>query len=506
MRTSPSWRTRLLVGTLCYIVLGSISALWAQSDEPRHFEPLRLYFPPGVPAFGENTDEGSSSSFTISQGHRFTAPEELAPWVGQYFYPSLGYALNSKLNRKRKEALESYRTTRLQLLGDLSTKLAELSPADSAAREKSLIAFAQTQTAAVNALESSAEKLRVDLSNSVDFELSNLFSIAPPGVPSSIALGVAARRQMRCICFLQDGLSIEQRDLLTEIAAEDERASPTRRLGAIRGPAPNFRQIYFYPANSRITLPDSLDQVLNERITAFLHDKEQLKNELRQFVADTKTDSNRARARKATALAERQWPRLSDLEKRAEEIRRGLAAIPKPVITVPAHLPPDLKQRILDSRQELMDFYRHRPRQIRIESDEPSLPSLGINPTPEAMRARAEARIAKVRELIQAEQAKLRAIREKISALGNDLASVAATITDPDTGQPYAANKLLRQYLEAQSAFDQLGRDEVIYKDYYSAVLEPGLSPPQRRMLFAVAIADLAQPLPDAEFIMMREY
>jgi hypothetical protein len=49
--------------------------------------------------------------------------------------------------------------------------------------------------------------------------------------------------------------------------------------------------------------------------------------------------------------------------------------------------------------------------------------------------------------------------------------------------------------------FDTFGRDEVIYRGYRMAMLMPGLSPEQRRLLFGAALVGLAQPLPHGEYL-----
>jgi hypothetical protein len=58
---------------------------------------------------------------------------------------------------------------------------------------------------------------------------------------------------------------------------------------------------------------------------------------------------------------------------------------------------------------------------------------------------------------------------------------------------------LMRRVNTADAQFEKIGREEVIYKDYRVAMLEPGLSPEQRRLLFGAALAGLAQPLPPGD-------
>ena len=85
-----------------------------------------------------------------------------------------------------------------------------------------------------------------------------------------------------------------------------------------------------------------------------------------------------------------------------------------------------------------------------------------------------------------------------MEGIRRDLADYARTHPDQATGLPADPDALLRQFNEAAERFQSIGRQEAIYGNYRIAMLEPGLSPEQRRLLFNAALVGLAQPLPPA--------
>ncbi|MEY2879116.1 MAG: hypothetical protein RLZZ15_1496, partial [Verrucomicrobiota bacterium] len=90
-------------------------------------------------------------------------------------------------------------------------------------------------------------------------------------------------------------------------------------------------------------------------------------------------------------------------------------------------------------------------------------------------------------------------LRELGARLQAEALEFARAHTDPATGQPYELAALLRAIQSANLKFDQAAREDVTYGDYRTAMLTPGLSPEQRRLLFSAAVAGLAQPLPRGE-------
>jgi hypothetical protein len=145
----------------------------------------------------------------------------------------------------------------------------------------------------------------------------------------------------------------------------------------------------------------------------------------------------------------------------------------------------------------------------RIESAEALVPRPDFNvPSDERVQRqrefadkRAEAR-QRATTAFQTEQApRFAALYERYNVIRQTLAIVAEKQTDRKTGRPLDADTLLRQHAASMEEFDTFGRAEVIYANYRIAMLQPGLSPEQRRLLFGYALIGLAQPLPNGELM-----
>jgi hypothetical protein len=109
-------------------------------------------------------------------------------------------------------------------------------------------------------------------------------------------------------------------------------------------------------------------------------------------------------------------------------------------------------------------------------------------------------RIRVARSFQEATAERFETMRVRFEAIQADLNLVAAGQFDPETGRPLTAETLLRGYSMAMERFDTFGREEVIYRGYRTAMLMPGLSAGQRRLLFGAASVGLAQPLPYGEY------
>lgn len=95
--------------------------------------------------------------------------------------------------------------------------------------------------------------------------------------------------------------------------------------------------------------------------------------------------------------------------------------------------------------------------------------------------------------------ARLAGLEQRHQAIRQALETIAATVVDPRTGRPLPVDTLLRQHVATLEAFEHFGRVSAIYGHYRVAMLQPGLSPEQRRLLLGHALAGLAQPLPFGE-------
>ena len=92
-------------------------------------------------------------------------------------------------------------------------------------------------------------------------------------------------------------------------------------------------------------------------------------------------------------------------------------------------------------------------------------------------------------------------LRQRYEQIRTDLALAAQGLEDPRTKQPMTVEGLLAAYRVAMQRFDAIGREEAMYERYKHAMLQPGLSPAQRRLLFRAAHAGLAQSLPPPDVV-----
>lgn len=448
------------------------------------FIPVRFtFFPPGPPTLGSPVPNQKGTS--RHQGKALDAPEDLASEVGENFYPALGTRLwEDKLPSTLAQRLQKHRATRAALVHELLDELTTADLAEPAVREKHLREFAARQTPRIAAWEEEAEELRADLVGgkglgaSFNWNLDRIWRLRQTAFQSPQQEAFAERLVLRAAAYYQNGLGTEQRWLLREIELELEQ----RTLA-----------MFFSPGTARLELPASLPAAIRAKIAGYNGEREALKGELREAVVASDVLSERARTAALRKLTERQWPRLVALEATAEEIRRALAGLPPPP---PPKLPPPLPQELVaridaykrDRVALNAELYGQLSGLFRSRSSRG-----GGLPDPAAFRAERSRLIEEFRALHAERYADL---ERRAAALRNELDTLARVLVDPETGKPTDAAALMRDYNAAMLEFEALGRREVIYSDYETAMLQPGLSVEQRRLLFSAALVRLSQPLP----------
>lgn len=461
-----------------------------------------IYFPPAPPALGEpipvNTTRVSLA--------KFSPPNVLAAYVYEPFYAPLSPLLFAEdLSRGRRDKLDQYRTARTAALDALRAKLDSLATADAAARRQQLTAFATEQAPALEALEASAEELRENFVNGGFFLPGSDWNDTRRwrlGDDTRWESTTDELKVMTAAAFFQDGLSPAQRRLLRELAMEmsDSLAAPGSEI-ALAAPGPFF---YFAPEMARVRLPVDLPPALAEKISAYQTTKSALKAELRDVLYKQDRaffDFKRTNALKA--LAEQQAGRLADLERLAEEIRVGLAPMPNPARPPALPLPADLARRIAAYLGEKADWQRTMLAKLdTLRGDFPedrveyvrhgtgvAIQIVGNRRSKadtDAKRTAAQAALAAF-NTAQAERYTL-LTREK-EMLRQEVLKVASGTAGG------AAQRSIEQLIAQFSyAFNQQER-WAHYHDYEVAVLEPGLSAAQRRLLFGAAVEKLDLPL-----------
>jgi hypothetical protein len=476
----------------------------AASAADRDIPPV--FFPPSAPIYGMAL--ANASLVQVRPGQPFEPPDRLGDYVGEFFYPALSTRLFAgPLDQKLASRLEAYIANRAGLLNELQDALVALPATDPATRERELRAFAAVQTPRIAAHEAEGEQLRQKLINdgllsaSVDWSKHREWKLGDPHLIGR--LGTLAEFQViRAAVYYQKGLIPEQRGLLSEVAEKLSRQLPMGMRPSVADPM----VIYFSPETSRLRLPP-LPAALNSKLGAYTMTREALKEELWNAVVEHDKSSLKARAAAFETLADRQWPRLVALADLAEEIRRDLVALPPPPMPpLPPGIPPDLASRIEECIRDKNALDQERSDRLRSLAPLPPLVN-EIRGRPQDLVQVLQARSAERQKARAAADADFRkenadryaALEANLKSLAIDLLAFARTHTDPVSGKPMDVKTLLRRVNASEQYFEREAREEVLYKNYKVAMLEPGLSPEQRRLLFGAARVGLAQALPPGQ-------
>jgi hypothetical protein len=507
MRLSvPLWRVACFALTVAVC-----DALAAGDSGPGFFPPLVVWFPPAVPVSGEAIPHEP----TLTRANaRLEPPSGLADFVSEYFYPALSTRLNSRLPGDLADKLDAYRARRGRLLNELADQLVGLYGADDETKLAELQAFAAQQSPRLIALEREAEELRRAIITggllhlSVDWSRKRKWIIGRTRFNGEHLEKEAEFQVVRAAAYYQDGFSTEQRGLLVEIAAElQQRARASRPIPTPRRGDP--AAMFFSPAMARVRLPRSAPPELVTLISRFNAERTALKQQLYNAVLLHDRTPAHERTEKFSALADEQWPRLVELEKLAEQIRLAMAAMPPARIAAPPHIPKSLLDRIEiynRDRRKFIEEFEHAKyvasQMVPVPRVSPQMSEDERVQLARKLAADRAALRAKVAQLFQEEtRDRFEAMLGRYKIIQADLALVAAGQFDPETGRPLTSETLLRGYTAAMERFDVFGREEVIYRGYRMAMLMPGLSPEQRRLLFGAALVGLAQPLPHGEYL-----
>ena len=429
-----------------------------------------VFFPPSPPPLG------SVPAAVDSGDLRLAAPTELAPFVNEPFYAPLSAHLASPnpqdwLADRQKQQLEAYRVSKGALQAELLARLYTLRDVAAASRRQALEQFAREQTPRLVELENRAEQLRTDLIGD-----GNEGKAGGQGIPDNLG---APAEEMRAAVFYGGGLSPAQRRLLREIVVETDEGAPREA-----SPGPEGRWIFFSPETARVQLPPELPAELAAKVDAYENLKNTLKSELRAALGESgRSYVISSRAQQLTALAERQEPRFASLEELAEDIRgrlQGLIADPLHSPRLPS-LSPELEERIAAYRKAKLDLQKALLAKVQEVTGREAADSA-------AMQDKVQQAIAAFTRENSLRYAALEKAKEEIRS---DLAHVtAAHPKGPGTDQ--SADRLLKNFT------DSLQQHELwrLYYEYRIAVFEPGLSPEQRRLLYASAVEKLVLPLP----------
>jgi len=418
---------------------------------------LSLFFPPDPPTLGAPPPAANPAD-----AQRSAAPAELTGYINDSFYAPLASRLTAtttagQLSNELRTRLAAYRATKVALQTELRAKLYTLREADAATREARLAEFSRDQTPRIVALEQAEEQLRRDLAAGSDLA-SLVASMADPS------------GRLRAIAFFDDGPSPGQRRLLREVAAE---------VSKVTKPGSSGSCLFFSPEGAQVRLPADLPAELVAKIAKYQNDKAALKQALRAIAE--KTTSLRGSA--WAELDAQQSSQLAALDDLAEDIRRSLALRKDPAQAPDiSPLPPELAGRIAAYRRDKNDLQKS----LLVKVDE-------VSKNQPANGAPAELQ-EKIREAIASytreNASRYTALDQRRDGIRSDLARMEKTTGG--SAPAVSADMLLQKFTDALQQMD-IWRN---YQDYQVAALQPGLSPPQRRLLFDGALESLALPLP----------
>jgi hypothetical protein len=487
------------------------------ASEPERGYPVFpvVFFPPTPPIYGAKIEDHSEHAARIIGGRRLQAPEGLADFVCDPFYPALGTRLFAlDLSPQLESRLQAYRAKRLHEVNALLNQLVTLHDAPADQVEQQLREFAELQSPVLLALENEAERLREELIldvlwNRINWNANRRWRVGAIK-PGDGAEAEAEYQVVRAAAFYQNGLTAQQRGLLREIAVELQ--STVRKARGLPASRVEADAMFFSPEMSRLRLPADLPAGLREKIAAFNTQKATLKRELRETVVAYDGATATVRDQAFESLADRQWPHFGMLETLAEDIRRLLAT--RFELTAPP-APPWIPVGFLDtirSYNEDRDSYfgelRHRVESAERMIQKPDQ-NVALDERVQRQRdyldRRAQARRQAALEFQEANAARFAALEERYRGIRESLTLIAEKQTDRRTGRALDADTLLRQYAASMAEFETFGRAAVIYTNYRTAMLQPGLSPEQRRLLFGYAQVGLAQPLPHGELMPRRD-
>lgn len=473
------------------------------------------FFPPTPPVYGARIDNQAAGTSRLYFGRRLTAPDGMADFAGEVFYPPLSTRLYSlALSRKLEDRVQQYRARRnaqVNALLDLCTTLHDSPPK---VREREFRTFAAAQTPAIVALENEADILRRDLVrggflSGVDWNAHRRWRLGEFSPEKDWANKEAEFQVARATAFYQDGLTPAQRGLLCELATELEIAA--RRVRGEPVVQSDSDAMFFSPEQTRFRLPSDLPPATLTQIAAYNSQKADLKRELREAMHAFEKASTAGRDAAFARLAEEQWPRLGALETLANEIRGELVrrfepAPPKRPPAIPSWLVTDIHAYNEDRdsyfgelREKIRAAVERVPRPSRSDSSDDQ-----IQREQDFLAQQAEARRLATLEFQTEHARRFLALEQRYKAVREALEIIARTATDEKTGRRLDVPTLLQQHSAVVAEFDGFGRAIAIYAHYRLAMFQPGLSPEQRRLLFRYAVAGLAQPLPFGELLPPR--
>jgi hypothetical protein len=452
-------------------------------------EPQAIYFPPAPPVLGAPLPGVGLYSDEIVRA--------LAPFVGEPFYAPLSTRLAEEdLGRRTRARLGSYQNEKAALLAELRARLESVRTESPEVRFVAMAELAEQQESALAALENTADELRREffrtrfLGGGGDWNQFRAWRLNPADhARDKAGLRWREMRVLRAAIYYQEGLSAAQRRLLRELVMDQAAILHAPGAGLGLPPGESERVIFFSPDTARLALPAGLPAELEALIVDYTARKDALKQELRDRLVRFDADRNATRRVRALHdLAGEQTVRLADLEDLAERIRERLGPLLQAQApTAPPTLPGALEDRVAA-------YLREKSELQRIAQERLAVALAGFDEEEKNARTahKPERRAAAVRAAVDTfhadHAAAIAALNAEAEAIRGELVRNAAV--RPGANASKSVDALLREFAEAFKR----QQSTTLYAEYRTALLEPGLSPAQRRLLFDGAIADLKLP------------
>lgn len=454
------------------------------------------------------------------------APDTMSDFPYAAFYSPLAARLRAgSLTDEQELQLQDYLVEKLTLQNELRAKLDSLASDDLLVRATALAEFSRQQTPRIVALEERAEEMREDFINgvyigdflegilmqpSVNWANYRSWRLGRDVFQSSDDAIDAQYQALMGASFFQPGLAPFQRRLLREVATdlrEAQQGAVPIQVGSDEALESDVNPLFsFTPETARIRLPANLPTTIMNKITRYEQEKSALKEELGRAVIDADDRFfSFLRTRELRQLGELQAPKYDELEVLAEDIRRDLAGMPEIFTppTLPA-LPPGVADRI----QSVVAVNREREDRLyqllaqlsefvtiggaNYIRDPNGREMLQLNLPQEGQNPEVVARANQLRDEFNL------AASERAEQTSRDMAAIRSALATMfgDPPGPDLDRRIDEFLLSYSDAIDQRER-WFLYTDYRTAMLQPGLSPEQRRLLFDAALIELDLPLPE---------
>ncbi len=446
------------------------------------------------------------------------ADPELSGFVGDIFYPFLGVRLAyGELSKGQRVQILAYRDAKVARQAELRLRILALKDADPPSRAAQLAALAAQQAPRIAELDVMAENIRSELRQirlmGVPVEFTDLTekpdwrARAADDAPTDPTARRLEADALRGVAYYQEGLSPDQRHLL--FAESIDIGNAAREPAEV--PTPGFRLLHFSPEPARIRVPLDLPEALSRKIDDYTSERKRLVAGIREALRSSQELTSGSRTDVMANLASAQAPRFARLEAMAEDIRRGLADLPNPPGPPSAgSLPPDLTARIATYRAHKVELLRKLRSMLAAPTPVAKADGGSQGPAQGDPVAGALAWMHDGSSKTEVQSTELRVTvsefdrmqSELIDALGKEENGIREALAEYERStngrtDRKSINDLMRDFEDARQKQEIWNK----YRDYQAAVLTPGLSAGQRRILFDAGVEQLDLPLPAGEKI-----